>query len=202
MNIGYTLDVKAVFSGKLWINLLCEFGPVVAFLASYEMYGFGTATLAMIGATIVSFFILFVFEKHPPYFALANTISVLLFGGISVFVSIPDVFIFRDTALDIALGVFFLASLHYQDRKTGLEFFFTNVFAITKKGWREFTFRWGIFYIILAFTNETIRIFATPDMWVEAKVWMIIVTVIFGFYQLRLTTKERLPEANAFGLKV
>jgi len=194
--------VKAILSGKLWINLLCEFGPIIAFLASYEMYGFGTATLAMIGATIVSFIILFTLEKHPPYFALFNTLSVLLFGAISVFVSIPDIFIFRDTALDLVLGTFFLASLKYQNKKTGLEFFFSNVFAITRKGWREFTFRWGIFYIILAFTNETIRIFATPDMWVEAKVWMIIGTVIFGFYQLRLTTKERLPEANAFGLKI
>jgi intracellular septation protein len=194
--------VKDVFSRKLWINLLCEFGPIAAFLTSYEIYGFGTATLAMIVATIISFVILFTVEKHPPYFALVNTLSVLLFGGISVFVSIPDIFILRDTAFDIVLGVFFLASLRYQNRRTGLEFFFSNVFAITKKGWREFTFRWGIFYIVLAFTNETIRIFATPDMWVEAKVWMIIGTVVFGFYQLRLTARERLPEANAFGLKI
>ncbi len=192
--------MQAFFSRKLWINLLCEFGPVVAFLATYEMYGFATATYAMIIATIFSFGILFSFEKHPPYFALFNTASVLLFGGVSLFVNIPDVFIFRDTALDIILGATFLASLRYQ--KTGLEFFFGNVFAITRDGWTEFTFRWGIFYIILAFTNETIRIFASPDMWVEAKVWMIFGTVIFGFYQLRLTAKTRLPEANRFGLKV
>lgn len=192
--------MKAFFSRKLWINLLCEFGPVVAFLATYEMRGFATATCAMIVATIFSFAVLFLFEKHPPYFALFNTASVLLFGGVSLFVNIPDVFIFRDTALDIILGATFLASLRYQ--KTGLEFFFANVFAITREGWKEFTFRWGIFYIILAFTNETIRIFASPDMWVEAKVWMIFGTVIFGFYQLRLTAQTRLPEANRFGLKV
>ncbi len=192
--------MKALLSKKLWINLLCEFGPVVAFLASYEMYGFGTATLAMIGATIVALVVLMVFEKHPPFFAMFNTASVVLFGGVSVFVSIPDVFIFRDTAFDIVLGTVCLASLRY--KKTALEFFFGNVFAITQKGWKEFTFRWGIFYVLLAFTNEAIRMFATPDMWVEAKVWMIVGTVIFGFYQLKLTAKERLPEANSFGLKI
>lgn len=192
--------MKALLSKKLWINLLCEFGPVVAFLTSYEMYGFGTATLAMIGTTVVALVILVLFEKHPPYFALFNTASVVLFGGVSVFVNIPDVFIFRDTALDTALGVVFLASLRY--KKTGLEFFFGNVFAITQKGWKEFTFRWGIFYVLLAFTNETIRMLATPDMWVTAKVWMIVGTVIFGFYQLRLTAQERLPDANSFGLKI
>lgn len=192
--------MKALLSKKLWINLLCEFGPVVAFLTSYEMYGFGTATLAMIGTTVVALVILVLFEKHPPYFALFNTASVVLFGGVSVFVNIPDVFIFRDTALDTALGVVFLASLRY--KKTGLEFFFGNVFAITQKGWKEFTFRWGIFYVLLAFTNETIRMLATPDMWVTAKVWMIVGTVIFGFYQLRLTSQERLPDANSFGLKI
>lgn len=199
--MSYTYrHVKAVFSKKLWVNLLCEFGPVLAFLTSYEMYGFGTATLAMVGATLVSFLILWMFEKHPPYFALFNTVSVLLFGGVSVFVNIPDVFIFRDTAFDIVLGVVCLASLRY--KKTALEFFFANVFAITQRGWKEFTFRWGLFYIFLAFINEIIRIFTSPDMWVEAKVWMIVGTVIFGFYQLRLTTKERLPDANAFGLRV
>lgn len=180
--------------------MLCEFGPVVAFLASYEMYGFGTATLAMIGATIVALVVLMVFEKHSPFFAMFNTASVVLFGGVSVFVSIPDVFIFRDTAFDIVLGTICLASLRY--KKTALEFFFGNVFAITKKGWKEFTFRWGVFYVSLAFTNEAVRMFATPDMWVEAKVWMIVGTVIFGFYQLKLTTKERLPEANSFGFKI
>lgn len=192
--------MKAVFSKKLWVNLLCEFGPVVAFLASYEMWGFGFATFAMIGATLLSFAILWFFEKHPPYFALFNTLSVLLFGGISLIVNIPDVFIFRDTAFDIILGTTFLASLRF--RRTGLEFFFSNVFAISQKGWKEFTFRWGLFYVFLAFINEIIRILLSPDAWVEAKVWMIIGTVIFGFYQLRLTTKERLPEANQFGLRV
>lgn len=192
--------MRAIFSRKLWINLLCEFGPVVAFLASFEMYGFGTATLAMIIATTISFAVLWVFEKHPPYFALFNTISVLLFGGASLFVNIPDVFIFRDTAFDIILGTILLASLKYQ--KTGLEFFFSNVFALTRKGWREFTFRWGLFYIFLAFVNEMVRINLSPEAWVEAKVWMIIGTTIFGFYQLRLTSRERLPEANAFGLRV
>ncbi len=192
--------MQDIFSKKLWINLLCEFGPIVAFLASYEMYGFGTATFAMICATLVSFIVLWSFERHPPYFAFFNTISVLLFGGVSLFVNIPDVFIFRDTALDIVLGTVFLASLRYQ--RTGLEFFFSNVFALTKQGWREFTFRWGLFYIFLAFVNETIRITLSPDAWVEAKVWMIVGTVIFGFYQLRLTAKTRLPEANRFGLRI
>jgi len=192
--------VKAIFSRKLWVNLLCEFGPVFAFLISYEVYGFGIATLAMIFTTIISFCVLWIFEKHPPYFALLNTISVILFGGVSVFVNIPDVFIFRDTAFDIVLGVVCLASLRYQ--KTGLEFLFGNVFSLTKEGWKDFTFRWGLFYILLAFINETIRIFASLDMWVELKIWMIVATVFFGFYQLRLTSKQRLSDANIFGLKI
>ncbi len=194
-----------MFSWKLWINLLCEFGPIAAFLTVFEIQNmahpdtaFGQATIAMVVVTCISFFVLLRFEKHVPYFALFNTISVVLFGGISAFVNIPDVFILRDTILDLVLGVVLLVSLQY--KSTGLQFFFGNVFAITDKGWKIFTLRWGIFYIILALTNEAIRMNASPEMWVKAKVWMIVGTVIFGMYQLTLTRRERLPQANQYGL--
>lgn len=197
--------MKEMFSWKLWINLLCEFGPIAAFLTVFEIQSathpdvaFGQATIAMVIVTCISFFVLFRFEKHVPYFALFNTVSVLLFGGVSAFVNIPDVFILRDTILDLVLGVILLVSLRY--KSTGLQFFFGNVFAITEKGWRMFTFRWGIFYIILALTNEAVRMGTSPEMWVQAKVWMIIGTFMFGMYQLTLTRRERLPHANAYGL--
>jgi intracellular septation protein len=187
-----------MFSKKLIINLLCEFGPIASFLITYEISTFTHATLAMIVATTLSFFVLWRFDNHVPYFALLNTISVILFGGISALVEIPDVFIVRDTIFDLILGFVLLVSLQF--KRTGLEVLFGNVFAITKDGWKQFTLRWGVFYLILALVNECIRIFASPEMWVEAKVWMIIGTVIFGMYQLRLTRRTRLPHANTYGL--
>ncbi len=192
--------MKQVFSKKLVINLLCEFGPIAAFLTTYQFSTFATATIAMIIATTISFFILWRFDNHVPYFALLNTVSVILFGGISALIEIPDVFIVRDTIFDLILGLVLLVSL--QTKKTGLELLFGNVFAITQKGWRIFTLRWGIFYLLLALVNEYIRLYQTPDTWVEAKVWMIVGTVIFGMYQLTLTKRERLPTANAYGLHI
>jgi intracellular septation protein len=197
--------IKEMFSWKLWINLLCEFGPIASFLTVFQIenmrhpeVAFSHATIAMVVVTCISFFVLLRFEKHVPYFALFNTISVILFGGVSAFVNIPDVFILRDTILDLILGIVLLVSLRY--KSTGLQFFFGNVFAITEKGWKIFTLRWGIFYVILACANELIRQNASPDMWVKAKVWLIIGTVIFGMYQLTLTRRHRLPHANTYGM--
>jgi len=191
--------MREMFAKKLWINLLCEFGPIASFLIVYQFSTFGKATIAMVIATCISFVILLKIEKHVPYFALLNTVSVILFGGVSALIDIPDIFIIRDTIFDLVLGIVLLTTVNF--KRTGLQMLFSNVFLITQKGWKIFTFRWGIFYLILALTNEVIRNYANEQMWVEAKVWMILATVIFGMYQLTLTKRERLPEANSYGLQ-
>lgn len=188
-----------MLSKKLWINLLCEFSPIVVFLFTFEMGGFRVATLSMIVAVVIAFFALRISEGHTPYFALLNTASVIVFGGVSAFVDIPDIFIVRDSIFDFVLGTALLASLW--SKTPGLKLLFNNVFAISDKGWVIFTKRWGIFFLLLGVLNEIVRNFFTPDTWVSFKVGMIIVTVCFGFYQLTLTSKERLSEADTLGLR-
>lgn len=187
-----------MLSQRLWINLLCEFGPVVSFLLAFQFGNFRLATIVMVITVSISFVILRLVEGHTPYFALLNTVSVILFGGLSAYINIPGVFICRDTLFDLALGFSFLVSV--RTSRPGLKILFGNVFAITDNGWKIFTKRWGYFYIFLALINAYVQVSFDEATWVAAKVGMIAITFIFGMYQLTLTRRERLPEADSLGL--
>lgn len=170
----------------------------MGFLIAYQYSGFRFATIVMIVAVAVAFIVLRALEGHTPYFALLNTLSVIIFGGVSVFVDIPSIFICRDTLFDVLLGGILFFSL--RTKEPGLKILFGKVFAITEKGWRIFTARWAFFFLLLAAINEFVRQTFDANTWVAAKVGMIVITFIFGMYQLTLTRRERLPEADALGL--
>ncbi len=187
-----------MFSRKVLLNTLCEFGPVTAFMVAYTIADFQMGTVAMMVAVVIALVVLQATEHHLPIFALISAATVLVFGGISLFIEIPSIFILRDTIFDSIFGIVLVISVYM--KRPALKYIFKNVFAITDRGWSVLTLRWGFFFFVLALVNEGIRWTLTPDDWVLAKVYMIVGTVIFGMYQFTLTKKERLPDATEWGI--
>ncbi len=155
--------------------------------------------IAMMIATLVALFVLHHAENHLPFFALLSSGSVLFFGGISLLVHIPSLFILRDTVFDGIFGIVLLFSVWCG--KPLFKYIFRGVFAITEKGWSKLSLRWGIFFLMLAAMNEWVRWTLSSEDWVIAKIGIIIASVIFGTYQFRLTREERLPDATKWGLR-
>ena len=61
-----------MISTKLLINTLCEFGPILGFLITFELSGdFMSGVVVMMITTIVSLIVLQYLEKHTPIFALS-----------------------------------------------------------------------------------------------------------------------------------
>lgn len=187
-----------MFSRTLLLNTLCEFGPILAFMATYSLTTFEYATLAMVVATVAALILLHLTEGHVPLFALFSTLTVILFGGISLVLHIPDVFILRDSVFDALFGGALLVSVY---RGTPLlKPLFENVFRISDRGWSILSLRWGFFFLFLAGLNEWVRHTLSPDIWVTFKLLTIVGTVLFGFYQFTLARRERLPDASPWGL--
>ncbi len=197
MYVWYHLSV---ISRRLVINTLCEFGPILAFIILFEIKDFMAGVIAMMVANVISLFVLQKYEKHIPMFALISSGSVLIFGGVTLFIHIPSIFILRDTIFDGIFGLVLIASVWYG--KPLFKYIFRGVFAITDAGWSALSMRWGIFFLILALMNEWVRHTLTPEDWVLAKIFIIVLSVLFGAYQLRLTKKERLPDATAWGIRM
>jgi intracellular septation protein len=159
-----------------------------------------TGVVVMMIATVISLIILKLVEKHLPIFGLISSGTVLFFGGVSLFIDIPSIFILRDTLFDGVFGSVIIISVLMG--KPIFKYIFKGVFRITDNGWKHLSLRWGIFFIFLAVVDEGVRLTLSPEDWVMAKIIIIIVTTVFGVYQLKLTKKERLPDATAWGIIV
>ncbi|MBN9023240.1 MAG: septation protein IspZ, partial [Rhizobiales bacterium] len=78
--------------------------------------------------------------------------------------------------------------------KSLLGYVFDSVFRLTDEGWRKLTFRWGIFFLVLAVLNEIVWRVASTDMWVNFKVFGIMpITFVFTLLQLPLINRYSLP---------
>ncbi|HEX5507426.1 MAG TPA: septation protein IspZ, partial [Pseudolabrys sp.] len=67
---------------------------------------------------------------------------------------------------------------------------FDSVFNLTEEGWRKLTWRWAIFFLVLAVLNEIVWRTQTTDFWVAFKLFGVVpLTFIFGALQYPLITK-------------
>jgi intracellular septation protein len=132
---------------------------------------------------------------------LASGALVLLTAGFTLIFKNPDAIILADTiyfwgtALAIIVG--------FWRPKHLLEHTFDKTFAITKEGWDKLSVRWVVVLIIAGGANEYVRIFFTPEFWVDYRFTKILIITAFSFYQFTLARTYRIKgESNGWGLRV
>ena len=75
-------------------------------------------------------------------------------------------------------------------RKPLLAVVFDQMFNLTEEGWRKFTLRWAVFFLVLAALNELVWRTQTTDVWVSFKVFAILpLTFAFAMLQYPLLKK-------------
>jgi intracellular septation protein len=150
------------------------------------------ATAAFIAATLVSLAVSLALTRRLPIMPFITGIVVLVFGGLTLWLQ-DDTFIkMKPTIVNTLFGVVLLGGLFFG--KSLLGYVFDSVFKLTAEGWRKLTFRWGIFFFVLAILNEIVwRNFST-DFWVSFKVFGIMpLTFAFTLSQLPLINRYALP---------
>jgi intracellular septation protein len=151
------------------------------------------ATAIFIVATIVALTASWVLTRRLAVMPLVTGVIVLIFGGLTLWLQ-DDVFIkMKPTIVNVLFGTALLGGLWFGRPLLG--YVFDSVFRLTDEGWRKLTFRWGLFFFVLAALNEVIwRSFST-DIWVSFKVFGIMpLTVLFTLTQMPLIQRHALPE--------
>jgi intracellular septation protein len=79
-----------------------------------------------------------------------------------------------------------------------LPYVLDSVMSLTDEGWKKLTFRWGLFFFVLAAINEIVwRNFST-DFWVGFKVWGIMpITIAFALSQTPLILTYEVKDEKA-----
>ena len=184
---------------KALLNIAIELGPTIGFLILVESIDFIVATGWFVAFTVASLSLAFYKRRTLALFPLIVALSVVIFGALTLYFHDPFFFILKDTVYNLVFGIAIFIFLA-QDIIL-LKVFFQEVFAISDSGWMILSKRWGILFLLLAFSNECVRSFLTPEQWALYKLMATSITTLFGVYQFTLTKKYRLPEASPWGLR-
>lgn len=170
------------------VKLALELGPLILFFVVNARADLFWGTGAFMAATAVSLLASWILIHRIPIMPLVTGAVVLVFGGLTLYLH-DELFIkLKPTIVNILFGATLLIGLAFG--KSLLAVVFDAAFNLTDEGWRKLTFRWAVFFFVLAAINEIVwRNFST-DFWVAFKVWGIMpITFLFALTQVPLLQK-------------
>ena len=177
------------------IKLALELGPLVLFFVLNARAGIFVATGWFMGAMIVSLLASWFLLKRIAVMPLVTGVVVLVFGGLTLWLQ-DDTFIkLKPTIVNTLFGSVLLGGLLFG--QSLLKYVFGDVYKLKPEGWRILTWRWCIFFFVLAVINEIVwRNFST-DFWVAFKVWGLMpLTLVFSFALVVPILTKYAPDAE------
>ena len=185
-------------------KLAFELGPLVLFFfanAYSDRFGVAetqrifAATGVFVTATLASLAIHYALVRKLPIMPMVSGGVMLVFGGLTLALQ-DELFIkLKPTIVNILFGVVLLGGLYF--RKPLLALVLDSVFDLTEEGWRKLTFRWALFFFVLAALNEIVWRTQTTDAWVSFKVFGIMpLTVAFALLQTPLLLRYEVKAAE------
>jgi len=176
-----------------------EFGPVGIFFITFYLSTFPVAALALGLATLVALIVSQVVNKRVPWFAIFSGSITMATSLATYLLDAPGIMIIKDTVYYALFAL--LVGMSIACGKHLFRAFFGHIFAIDETGWRTLERRWLVFFVSAGVSNELVRIFLTANEWVLYKQAVVVVFVLFGLYQLRVTMRYRTAEADRWGLR-
>ena len=173
------------------LKLLLDFAPLGVFFLGFKLGGVMTATIALMGATLLSIVIIYLYERKLAVAPMISGGLVMVLGGLSILLKDEQFIKMKPTLVNgIFAAVLLLDS--YVLKRGLLKHLLDVAITMTDEGWRILSRRWGFFFLFLAILNESIwRNFPT-EFWVNFKVFgMFTLTMAFAALQLKLVERYK-----------
>ncbi|RVU16844.1 septation protein A [Methylobacterium oryzihabitans] len=179
-------------------KLALELGPLAVFFfgnAYADRFGVQpdqrlfVATGLFIAATLAALTVHWLLVRRLPIMPLVSGVIVVVFGGLTLLLQ-DELFIkLKPTIVNCLFGAVLLGGLAFG--RSLLSIVLDSVFDLDAEGWRKLTFRWGLFFFVLAALNEIVWRTQTTDFWVSFKVFGIMpLTILFALAQTPLLLRH------------
>jgi intracellular septation protein len=178
------------------LKLVLDIGPLVLFFIANQRFGIFAATAAFMTAVLVALAVSYAMTRHLAMMPIITAVVVLIFGSLTLLLH-DDLFIkLKPTIIYVLFAGALFGGLLFGKSLLGLVL--DSVFDLTEEGWRKLTWRWAVFFVVLAVLNEVVWRTQSTDFWVNFKVFGVLpLTFIFGALQYPLLVKYAPPESKA-----
>jgi intracellular septation protein len=188
LELGPLLVFFAANLRPQWFRPLVEpFLP--AALMQGEKAGIFTATAVFMPVMLLSLILTWTLLRKLPVMPLVSGFFVIVFGALTLWLQ-DDTFIkMKPTIVNGLFAAILLGGLALG--KSLLPYVLDSVFDLDREGWMKLTFRWGVFFIFLAFINEVVWRNFSNEFWAGFKVWGVMpITLAFAVAQTPLIMKH------------
>ncbi|MBB3999939.1 septation protein A [Aureimonas pseudogalii] len=146
------------------------------------------ATALFMAATVVALTVSWSMTRTLPIMPLVSGVFVVVFGFLTLWLQNETFIKMKPTIVNGLFAAILLGGLALG--KPLLGYVFDQAFKLDDDGWRKLTFRWGLFFVVLAVLNEVVwRNFST-DAWAAFKVWGTM-PITMGFMLLQIPLLKR-----------
>lgn len=176
-----------------FLKLALDLGPLVIFFAANTVGGIFTATAVFMVAISVSLAIGFAIERKFSPMAVLTGVLVLVFGGLTLSFS-NEIFIkIKPTILYTMFAGVLMGGLLFN--RLFIKFLLAQSLRLPDEAWRVLTWRWSLFFLILAVANEFVWRNSSTNAWVAFKVWGVVpLTVLFALAQTPFIARHQIED--------
>ena len=172
-------------------RLALDLGPLLVFFFTFRILGLFPAIAAFMAAMVPALALGFLLERRIPPMPLFTAVLVLIFGGLTLYLKNEIFFKMTPTIIYTFFGVVLIGGLLFN--RLFIKYVFAEAFELDETGWRQLTWRWGFFFIALAAVNEGVWRNASTAIWVDFKVWGIILLIfLFALAQTPFVLKHHI----------
>jgi len=170
------------------LKLVLDLGPLAVFFVANSRYGIFAATATFMVAVLAALAVSYVMTRHLPIMPVVTAIIVVVFGSLTLILHDAIFIKVKPTIIYALFGAVLLGGLLFNKPLLGV--IFDSLFQLTGEGWRKLTWRWALFFFVLALLNEIVWRNTSTNVWVDFKVFGVTpLTFLFAALQTPLLKK-------------
>jgi intracellular septation protein len=171
-------------------RLLLDLGPLVVFFATFQItHNIMVATAAFIPLILAALALGYWLERKLSPMAVVTAVMVVIFGGLTLYFNDAAFIKMKPTIIYAMFSALLLGGLAFN--RLFIKYALSFEFEMPDATWRALTWRWGVFFAVLAVLNEIVWHNFSESTWVAFKVWGILPLIfLFGALQAPLLMKH------------
>jgi intracellular septation protein len=174
------------------VKIIIEAGPLVAFFVGNWLAGIFWGTGIFMAATAIALILSWLLTRKLAVMPLISAGFVAVFGILTLWLHDETFIKVKVTLINALFGMILLGGLFFG--QTFLKFVMGEALKMTDEGWRALTIRWGIFFLCVALVNEVVWRSVSTDTWVNFKVALLPITLVFALSQAPMMTKYMIQD--------